>query len=273
MKINTSGFRNPSQSLNKFSPEEKGIFILGTDTGVGKTVISGAIARLLLSQKVDVGVMKPIETGCRRQGGKLIPADGTYLKAAARSSDPIESITPCAYKAPLAPYAASFLENKKIRLETIFRAYDRLRRQHSFLIIEGVGGLMVPLTRNLDLLDLILHFDLPVLLVARSGLGTLNHTLLTLRYGSEHHLRFIGVVLNQTSPKKGPADQSNPEILSGRISVPLVGCFPYFKKSGSREKDIERSQAIFTKNISMKEMVLGRPRGKIMKEDGSAGLP
>jgi len=201
--------------------------------------------------------MKPIETGCRKIKGMLHPADGVYLKDAARSSDPIGSITPYTYSAPLAPYAASLREKKKVHLDAIVKTYDRLRRHHSFLVVEGVGGLMVPLTARLDLLDMILLLDLPVLLVARSGLGTLNHTLLTLRYGSERHVRFIGVILNQTAPAKGPAEESNPEILSGRINVPLTGPFPYFKKSGSREKDIERSEALLKKNFLMKEMVLG----------------
>lgn len=276
MKIGGQDFRYPSRASKGLSPKQKGIFVLGTDTGVGKTVIAGAIARLLSSQGIDVGVMKPIETGCRKSKGNLIPADGTYLKAAARSTDRIESITPCSYIAPLAPYAASIREKKKVHLDTIVKAYDQLRRRHSFLIIEGVGGLMVPLTDRLDLLDLILLLDLPVLLVARSGLGTLNHILLTLRYGSEHHVRFIGVILNQTLPKKGLADESNPEILSGRITVPLAGPFPYFKKSGSQEKDIERSEMLLRENTVIKKMVLGWVRcegkGSTMR-DGSEDLP
>lgn len=275
MKIDARRFQDLSHLPKGDSPEKRGIFIIGTDTGVGKTVIAGAIARFLSSQGVDVGVMKPIETGCRKMKGRLLPADGAYLKDAARSTDAIRTITPCTYSAPLAPYAASLLEKKKVHLNAIVKTYDRLRRQHPFLIVEGVGGLMVPLTVHLDLLDLILLFDLPVLLVARSGLGTLNHTLLTLRYGSDHHVRFIGVILNQTLPEKELAEESNPEILSGRINVPLTG-FPYFKKSGSRERDIKRSEALLMKNLLMKEMVLGWVRflAKGAKtEGGSVSLP
>jgi dethiobiotin synthetase len=236
-------------------PPLKGIFIAGTDTAVGKTVIAGAIARALSSEGVDVGVMKPIETGCRRGKGGLVPADGIYLKAAARSTDSIGSVTPYRYRDPLAPYAASLREKKKVHLGNIVKAYDRLRRQRSFLIVEGVGGLMVPLTNTLDLIDLILLLDLPVLLVGRSGLGTLNHTLLTLRFGSEHGVRFIGIILNQLSPGKTLADKTNPEVLEGRINVPLAGPFPYFKKTGIREKDIERSKTLFMNDLLMKEMV------------------
>ncbi len=264
-------FHRPPQVTEKlYSTSVRGVFITGTDTAVGKTMIAGAIARTLSSQGIDVGVMKPIETGCRRSKGKLIPADGTYLKAAACSTDRIESVTPYAYKDPIAPYAASMRDKRKVRMETIVKAYDRLRHRHSFLIVEGVGGLMVPLTSDVDLLDLILLLDLPVLLVARSGLGTLNHTLLTVRYGSEHHVRFVGVILNQTSPKKSLADETNPEILAGRLSIPLAGPFPYFKKTGILEKDIEHSTVLFMKNTLMKEMVFSWVRsGEKKTNDGS----
>lgn len=219
-------------------------------------MIAGAIARTLSEKGIDVGVMKPIETGCRQSKGKLIPADGSYLKAAARSTDPVTSVTPYTFRDPIAPFAASIRDQKKIHLEKILKVYDRLYQRHSFLIIEGVGGLMVPLTNHVDLLDLILLLDLPVLLVARSGLGTLNHTLLTLRYGSEHQVRFISVVLNQVSSKKNLADETNPGILAERIDIPLIGPFPYFKKTGRQEKDIERSKNLLVKNVLMKKMIL-----------------
>lgn len=269
MKTNTSS----SLASGKTTPPIKGIFIAGTDTGVGKTVIAGAIARALSSYGVDVGVMKPIETGCRQSKGELIPADGMYLKGAACLNDPIGSITPYSFREPLAPYTASIRDKKKIHLETILKAYDRLRRRHSFLVVEGVGGLIVPLTRNVDLLDLILLLDLPVLLIARSGLGTLNHTLLTLRYGLEHRIRFAGVVLNQASPKKTLSDETNAEVLSERITVPLAGPLPYFRKTGIQEKDIERSKKLLMGNPLLKEMVLnwvGVGGKSAMSEDGSS---
>lgn len=244
------------QTSKKTDPHVKGIFIAGTDTGVGKTVIAGAIARALSSHGVDVGVMKPIETGCHQSKKGLIPADGMYLKAAARSNDPIGSVTPYSFREPIAPYTASIRDKKKIHLETIVKAYDRLSHRHSFLIVEGVGGLMVPLTRDVELLDLILLLDLPVLLAARSGLGTLNHTLLTLRYGSEHQVRFAGVILNQISPKKTLSDETNAEVLAERIAIPLAGPFPYFRKTGIREKDIERSKTMLMRDALLREIIL-----------------
>ena len=115
---------------------------------------------------------------------------------------------------------------------------------------------MVPLTQRFDLIDLILLLDLPVLLVARSGLGTLNHTLLTLRYGSEQGLRFLGVVLNQNRPRKTLADQTNLETLRERTDVSLLGGFPYFKKAGIREKNIERSKELLRETIAIDQLML-----------------
>lgn len=234
----------------------KGLFITGTDTGVGKTVVAAAIARALSSMGIDVGIMKPIETGCRKRNGRLTLSDAPYLRTAARANDPFKIITPYVYHAPLAPRAASHLEKKEIDLETILIAYDRLRRQHPFLIVEGVGGLMVPLTAHADVSDLIRLFDLPALLVARSGLGTLNHTLLTLHHGARLGIRFLGVLFNRTSPSISLADKTNPAILAERTDVPLLGTLSYFKKSGNREKDIHRSEKLLMGNELMKSAIL-----------------
>ena len=235
---------------------KRGLFVIGTDTGVGKTLIAGALARLLSSQGVDVGVMKPIETGCRLWKGDLLPADGAYLQSAARTTDSIDLDAPYRYRDPLAPWVASQREKRKIDFREIVQVYDRLRKRHSFLIVEGVGGLMVPLTQRFDLIDLILLLDLPVLLVARSGLGTLNHTLLTLRYGSEQGLRFLGIILNQNQPRKTLADQTNLETLRERTDASLLGRFPFFKKLGTREKNIERSKELLIEKISIDQLML-----------------
>ncbi|MFQ5780645.1 MAG: dethiobiotin synthase [Nitrospiria bacterium] len=247
--------RVPQSSRSGAGQLSSGVFITGTDTGVGKTVIAGAIARALSSEGIDVGVMKPIETGCRIRRGKFVPADGAYLKASARSDDDLELITPYTFRDPLAPYAASIRTKKRIGFAKILTAFDRLRMRHSFLIVEGIGGLIVPLTARTDLLNLILLLNLPVLLVARSGLGTLNHTLLTLRYGTDHGIRFLGVVLNRTSPVKPLSEATNLKILRERAGLPVIGPLPYLEKKGSGEKEIERSKTLFNRNVLMKEII------------------
>ena len=236
------------------------LVVTGTDTGVGKTVVSAAIARALSSLGVNVGIMKPIETGCHKRNGKLTRSDAIYLKTAARVSDPLEMITPYAYQNPLSPRAASLLEGNEIFLETVLQTYDQLCRRHTFLIVEGLGGLLVPLTARADLPDLIRLLDLPVLLVARSGLGTLNHVLLTLRYGSGHGIRFQGIIFNRTTPSLSLADKTNPASLAERTDIPLLGTLPYFRKSGNEEGDISRSEKLLMGNELIKGMILSWTR-------------
>lgn len=242
-------------SLNGGQKVDSGIFITGTDTGVGKTVIAGAIARILSSEGLDVGVMKPFESGCRQTGEGLIPRDAAYLKRSARSDDPLRLITPYPFKAPLAPYAASIRAKKKIDFSRILKAFHQLQKRHSFLIVEGVGGLMVPLTARKDLLSLILLLNLPVLLVARSGLGTLNHTLLTLGYGTGQGVSFAGVILNRTAPKKDLSEKSNLEILKKRTGLPVIGPLPYLGEKDNIEKNIEHSRKILSRNLLLGGML------------------
>jgi len=223
----------------------RGVFITGTDTGVGKTVVAGAIARILSSEGVDVGVMKPFESGCRQAGDDLIPGDAAYLRCSARSEDPLEWITPYPFREALAPYAAAMHAKKKINFARILKAFRRLQKRHSFLVVEGVGGLMVPLTARKDLLSLVLLLELPVLLVARSGLGTLNHTLLTLGHGRAQGVSFSGLILNRTTPKKDLSEESNLEILKKRIDLPIIGPLPFLREKGSIEKNIEQSRKIY----------------------------
>ncbi len=221
----------------------KGIFITGTDTGIGKTTISGAIARLLQSSGVDVGVMKPIETDCR--ANRL--SDASYLKMAARVDDSIEQITPYRFSDPLAPWPASMRERRPIRMSKIITAYKQLEKKHSFVIVEGAGGLLVPITAQIDVLDLIVTLSLPTLLVARLGLGTLNHTLLTIRHGEANRINFRGIILNQTQPTLTIADQTNKAILAKKTKVPIFGPFPYMEDCSLIDAGIERSKVALSK--------------------------
>ena len=201
-----------------------GIFITGTDTGVGKTVVAGMLAAQLRQRGVRVGVMKPIACG----GWE----DSALLKRCAGVDDRLEEITPVYFKAPLAPWPASRLERRKIDWKKLSTAYTRLRRKYDFLIVEGVGGLLVPLTATQSVPHLIRRFKLPVVVVARLGLGTLNHTLLTLAEARRQRQKVRGVVLNETTPAKGKklAEKTNPSLIRELGKVPVLAVVPYIKK-------------------------------------------
>ena len=166
------------------SRQVNGIFVTGTDTDCGKTIIAGGIARALLRKGFNVGVMKPVATwgDPAREAGirtKWISEDALHLRQAAATSDALSLINPICFKAAMAPWPASIQEKKKIDLERLVQVYRQLVHRHDYMVVEGAGGLMVPLKRNFFMSDLMKRFHLPAIVVVRPDLGTLNHTLLT----------------------------------------------------------------------------------------------
>jgi dethiobiotin synthetase len=207
---------------------DKGIFITGTDTGVGKTYVASGIAASLRDHGVNVGVMKPAETGCRIRSGDLIPTDAIRLARAAGARDQLALINPYRFRKPLAPLVAAELEGDNIKASRIINAYRTLLRRHDFMIIEGAGGIMVPLSRNYLYLDLAQTIGLPVVVVARPGLGTINHTLLTVAALKERDISIAGVVINYTDKRRpGPAEETSPRVIEKISRVAVLGIVPY----------------------------------------------
>jgi dethiobiotin synthetase len=196
----------------------KGIFVTGTDTGVGKTVIACGIAALLKSLGAKVGVMKPVATGDRQ--------DAIHLKKASGMTEAIDVINPQFFKAPVAPTVSASLERKEVDLDAIYRSYWFLQKHYDFVVVEGIGGVKVPLGESTYVVDLIQALRLPALVVGRSGLGTLNHTLLTLDALEAEKVPVMGVVLNGFSGKD-LAEKTNPQALEDHLTVPLLGVMPH----------------------------------------------
>ena len=218
----------------------KGFFITGTDTGVGKTIIAGALIKTLGLMGLKTGGMKPIESGCSREGKVLIPFDGMFLKQTARMDEPISVITPCCFETPLAPLPASELELKKISLPSVRNAFAKLSLKYDAMVVEGIGGLLVPIRKNYTVLDLAEELGLPLIVVAKPGLGTINHTMLTVNYALGQGLDVAGVIVNYSmQPENSLAEKTNPKLLSQICSVPVIGFFPYMKEV--TEEEIEKA--------------------------------
>ena len=196
----------------------RGLFITGTDTGVGKTFVSCALARGLRAAGVDVGVMKPIETGVPAEG----PEDARALRLAAGVDDPLDLICPVRFPLPASPEAAARAEGQTVSLAPIHDAFDSLARRHRFMLVEGAGGLLVPIDAHTDMADLARRLDLPLLLVARAGLGTVNHTRLTLEAAEARGLEVFGVVISHSAAKEPEGDRRNLEGLRERLGERLV---------------------------------------------------
>jgi dethiobiotin synthetase len=199
-----------------------GLFITGTDTGVGKTVVSCALARGLRAAGVDVGVMKPVETGVPTSG----PEDARALIRAANVRDELDLVCPIQYAMPAAPEAAAAAEGSEIgesSSDRISDAFSALSDRHEFMLVEGAGGILVPFDEKTTMADIVERLELPVLIVARASLGTINHTLLTLEACDTRGLNVLGVVLSHATGALSEADSQNLEVLKRALGVRLLG--------------------------------------------------
>lgn len=179
-----------------------GVFITGTDTGVGKTTIAAALARVLYKKGIDVGVMKPFATSDCRFSANYRSKDVAILAEAANVNEPDEEINPFFYTVPSAPFLASkFLNAPEVNIDTASRFFQRLSVKHEFMIVEGIGGILVPLTKNEKVADFAKLLNIPVIIVSSSNVGTINHTLLTTAACTMYNLDVIGIVINELSPK------------------------------------------------------------------------
>ena len=205
----------------------RGLLITGTDTGVGKTFVGAGLAWALRREGMNVGVMKPAETD-HRDGPW--PADAKTLVAAARSEDPADLVVPYVFAPPVAPLVAARRAGRTIEVERIVDAFERVRARHDCVLVEGAGGLAVPLAefgegdRLFDYADLARRLDLSVLIVARAHLGTLNHTTLTIEYARQRDLPVVGVVVNGLDRTlEDPSATDNPALIEEMGQVPVIG--------------------------------------------------
>lgn len=210
----------------------RALLIAGTDTGVGKTYVGCALARGLSRLGYQVGVMKPCETGVAQSApdapGRL--PDGSDASALVLASGCVaapELVRPYAFPLAAAPAVAAAAAGASIDLATIRRAFAALREAHDVLLVEAAGGLMVPLAPSLTWLDLAAHLRLPVLLVARAGLGTLNHTALSERAARAAGLRVLGIVVSCPDGAPSAAERSNLGALRGLVSSPVLAELPH----------------------------------------------
>lgn len=203
------------------------IFLTGTGTGVGKTVAGCVIAAHWAARGRRPLVMKPAESGCAVREGRLIPRDALALRAASGDARPDAEICPHRYRAPLAPAHAAEREGAPPDVGRLIASIASLRREGGPLLVEGAGGLLVPLACGVFMLDLARLCDLPLLIVAPLGLGSINHTLLTAREARRGGLEVAGVILSDTTGEAAPAAERNPAAIAELCDAPLLGVIPH----------------------------------------------
>jgi dethiobiotin synthetase len=210
----------------------KGIFITGTDTGVGKTFFACTLAAFLKDAGYKVGVMKPAETGCHAGDSRLLPQDATALKSASGSELPLDTICPYQFAEPLAPSVAAERSGRVIDIDRLLDLYGEISAAHEITLVEGAGGLMVPLLPSYTYADLARVLKLPLIVVAANKLGVINHLLLTLEHASCKGLKVLGYVLNQIEPAASIAAETNREALLSLTAVPCLGELPFQNEPG-----------------------------------------
>ncbi|WP_405078956.1 dethiobiotin synthase [Paenibacillus chitinolyticus] len=178
----------------------RGIFVTGTDTGIGKTVVTAALAAALRSEGWNVGVWKPVQSG-EPIGSGL--SDAEKLAAGSGISEPPEEVASFTFRAPLAPLLAAKAEGVRLTMDMLYKAGQPLCSRYDAMLVEGAGGAAVPMTEDALLAEWIAFLRMPVLIVARAGLGTVNHTLLTVSFLRQHGVEILGVVLNEGASAPG----------------------------------------------------------------------
>jgi len=224
-------------------PEKKpavAVLITSTDLFVGKTFVASGLARALTERGYSVGVMKPIELGWSRAIDGEWPVDAERLREAAGSDDPVEDVVPYIFEEMVAPQVAADRLREPIDLHKIEAALDRLRDRHDIVLVEGVGGLAVPLDDGINLANLARDCRMKVIVVSRAHMGTLNLTYLTVNYARQSGLDVMGVIMNMfDSAVEDPTTSTNRKMIEEMCHVPVWGLIPLQAENDTIDKIVD----------------------------------
>lgn len=234
-----------------------GIFITGTDTGVGKTLVACGLAALLRESGYRVGVMKPVETGCEEKDGRLFPQDVFFLKEVSGCEEPLEKICPYRLRDPLAPSMAAAREGVQIDVSLLEQIYSEISSKHDITIVEGAGGLLVPMLPSFTYADLACVLKLPLVVVAANRLGVINHLLLTLEHASSRGLTVLGYIFNRLDARPSLAADTNREALLSLTAVPYLGEIPYIENLEAKRSSLGD---LFEERLDLQSLVTVLPR-------------
>ena len=238
----------------------RALLVTGTDTGVGKTLVSCALLRALARRGHRIGVYKPAETGVAEDGtGRLRGEDCTRLVDAARAGQPLDTVSTALYRIPAAPLVSAEAAGESIDPDALARDFEALRPGFDALWGEGAGGLLVPIAEGFCYADLAERLQLPVLLVVASRLGCLNHALLTLAELDRRGIPVVGSVLNQIEPESAAAHAvaTNRDILARHSRHPDLGLMPFVPEAQRDDHDATARLAAEALDLAAVERVLG----------------
>lgn len=219
----------------------RGIFVTGTDTGVGKTIVTGLLAKFLDDQGYNVITQKWVETGSAGFSKDVSLHLKLLGKRRHRIGDRLSDISPYTFKFPSSPHLASSLEKRKISIERIKRSFKSLQKAFDFVVVEGTGGALVPLNKRKLVIDVAKELNLPVLVVVGNKLGAINHTLLTIEALKARKLKIAGVVFNSPGSKESDTIlKDNPKIIKAISGQKLSGSLPWTKDKNILYKSFKK---------------------------------
>ena len=227
----------------------KSLFITGTDTDVGKTVISAGLSRAISNQGVNIGVMKPFAAAELQSSSEFQSEDTEILAKAARVSDPEELLNPQFFPIPASPYTASKTLDMKVDLEKVLEKFDELKKLHDMILVEGMGGIMTPILENYFVADLIRDMGLETIIVIRSKIGTVNHTMLTNKICDDYKIPVKGIIINNFDSEGYPVQELKRDIeqLTGNK---VLGVIPKLESF-----DANDVATILSKEINIPELL------------------
>jgi dethiobiotin synthetase len=203
----------------------KNLFITGTDTDVGKTYVTGLIVKKMISSGFDTTYFKAAASGNDRdQNGALIPGDAALVQKLSGIKDDLSELIPYVYEVALSPHLASQIEGNPVDLKVVKEYYHKLAKKHPYITMEGSGGILCPINmdnQELWLEDVIKAFDMDCIIVANAGLGTINHTVLTIEYMRQKKMTVKGIILNHFHPGDR-MEEDNAHMIEYRAGVPIL---------------------------------------------------
>ena len=207
----------------------KGIFITGTDTGIGKTVVTACLLSAFNNRGISVGVMKPIETGVDPECNSIANSDAKFLHQVSRNEISLGEVCQYRFKTAASPFQAALIDEvEPVDEKIIIEAYSQLVEKHGLVLVEGVGGLLVPIHENYMVADLVVDLKLPIIIVSPLKLGAINHTLMTLETAARYGINVKGVIYNPLN-KSLTTDKSQEKIIEQFSGIKSLGDCPFIE--------------------------------------------
>ncbi|GAE88827.1 dethiobiotin synthase [Acetivibrio straminisolvens] len=224
----------------------KGIYIIGTDTDVGKTVVCAGLMYLLKSKGYDPCYFKPVSSGGRDTENGFFSYDASFVKAVSGFDEDDNMINPFRFRIPVSPHLASEMEGFAVDKEIIRDRYNKLIEKYRYIVVEGCGGLAVPLTKDGYLqFQLVKEMGLGCILISRTTLGTINHTLLTVSFAQNAGIPIKGIVFSGFSGDD--AERDNIETIRHLTKVPVIGVIPKIEGINVEDKALGELKSVFEK--------------------------